>query len=134
MKWRKREGGSNRTQRDFLDFEVDGVGLSTKFGDLISGLGWAVTDWNDKAIRMLLLEESADFENNRRSLYVCPECGDLGCGAVSIIVENVDGNIIWKDFAYQNNYSEDLTPYDDIGTFVFEKSKYEILLRNQLSK
>jgi hypothetical protein len=134
LKWRKREGGNNRTERDYLDFEVDGIGLSTKFGDMVSCLGWAMSDWNDKAVRRLLLEESADFENNRRSLYVCPECGDLGCGAVSIIVDYIDECVIWKDFAYQNNYSDDLTPYDGIGTFVFEKIKYEILLRNQLSK
>jgi hypothetical protein len=80
LKWRKRDGGKNRTVRDYLDFEVDGICLSTKFGDMVSCLGWAVSDWNDKAVRRLLLEEPADFENNRRSLYVCPECGDLGCG------------------------------------------------------
>jgi hypothetical protein len=34
-----------------------------------------------KAVDRLLLMSDADFPNDRRSLFVCAECGDLGCGA-----------------------------------------------------
>jgi hypothetical protein len=83
---------------------------------------------------MWLLNEPADFPNDRRSLYVCPECGDLGCGALSAVIENVDNQIIWRDFGYQNNYEDivHLDSYRDIGPFVFEAAEYESVIRRVL--
>jgi hypothetical protein len=37
-------------------------------------------------------------------MYVCAECGDLGCGAVTAAVEVGDDKVVWRDFGYQNNY------------------------------
>ena len=98
LEWKRREGGGGRTQRDFLDFIVDGQPLSELVGDQVSCLGWLVPEENAKAVRRLLLKEPPDLPNNRNTLYICPECGDLGCGAVSLVVEPVGNNIIWRDF------------------------------------
>lgn len=128
LEWKRRAGGGGRTRRDFLDFVVNGQPLSEKVGgDLASCLGWFVPEHNRKAVRRLLLEDPADFPNNRRSVYVCPECGDLGCGAVSVIVEEVDGKIIWRDFGYENNYEDDVVfgEYQRIGPIAFDKVQYE---------
>jgi hypothetical protein len=38
------------------------------------------------AISRLLLSEKADLPNGRRSFFVCSECGDLGCGAITAVV------------------------------------------------
>jgi len=133
LKWKRREGGGGKTQRDYLDFVIDDVSLSEKFGDNISCFGWTVPSENEKAVRRLLLEEPADFPNNRRSLYVCAECGDLGCGAVSLIIEKIGDQITWRDFAYQNNYLDDLIKeYQDLGPFVFDKTDYEKVLKSAL--
>src|SRR4051812_35677270 len=106
---KRREGGNGKTQRDYLDFVIDDKPLFEEIrGDLISCLGWFIPEQNIKAIERLLLKEPADFVNNRRSLYVCPECGDLGCGAVSIVIEQIGDKIVWRDFGYQNNYEDEV--------------------------
>ncbi len=108
----RREGGGGATPRDYLDFVVDGEPLSQKIGgDLVSSLGWFVPEENAKAVRRLLLEEPPDFPNDRRSLYVCAECGDLGCGAVSAVIEQDGNEVIWRDFAFENDYEDQVVSH-----------------------
>lgn len=126
--WKKHKSGANQTERDFLDFVIDGIFLSEKFGDVVSGIGCFHQSESEKVIRRLLLEEPADLLNNRRSLYVCPECGDLGCGAVSIFIEQKENKIIWRDFAHEYNYSNDIIEYEEIDSFIFDKKEYEKVL------
>lgn len=132
LKWKKRKGGIGQSERDFLDFVINDVFLSEKFGDVVSGIGCFRQSESEKTIRRILLEEPADFPNNRRSLYICPECGDLGCGAVSIIIEQRENKIIWRDFGYENNYSNDIMEYEKIGSFIFDKKEYEKVLTRAL--
>ena len=134
LEWRRREGGGGRTQRDFLDFVIDGQPLSELVGDQISCLGWFVPEENARAVRRLLLKEPADLPNNRRTLYVCPECGDLGCGAVTLVVERAGDKIIWRDFGYENGY-EGIIYADDfagVGPFTFERVGYMEAMRQAL--
>lgn len=130
---KRRQGGLGVTQREYLDFVVDGVSLSEKVGgDLASCLGWLIPDENARAVRRLLLEEPADFPNDRRSLYVCPECGDLGCGAVSVVIEAAGSRIIWRDFGFENNYEDEVVSswYAGVGPLVFNKTEYEAVIRS----
>ena len=131
LEWKRRGGGDGRTQRDFLDFIVDGQSLSSVVGDQISCLGWFVPGENAKAVRTLLLEEPADLPDNRRSLYVCPECGDIGCGVVSLVIERVDKQIIWRDFGYENNYDAvvHFEGFEEIGPFAFNADEYEKVIK-----
>src|SRR5688572_10905102 len=106
---RLRQGGNGATPREYLDFVVDGEPLSKRIaGDLASCLGWFRPEENAMAIRRLLLEQPADLPNNRRSIYVCPECGDLGCGAVSVVVELAGDLVIWRDFGFQCDYEDEV--------------------------
>lgn len=134
LEWKRREGGGGKTRRDYLDFIIDGQPLSEQIGsDLASCLGWFVPEENAKAVRRLLLEESADLPNNRRSLYVCPECGDVGCGAVTVVIERRGDKIIWRDFGFENN-SDEVMPirgYRDIS-FTFDLPQYNQALKGAL--
>ena len=134
LEWKRRAGGAGRTQRDFLDFIVEGQSLSAVVGDQISCLGWFVADENAKAVRRLLLEDPADLPDNRRSLYVCPECGDVGCGVVSLVIERVDNKIIWRDFGYENNYEGvvRVEGFEEIGPFVFDADEYEKVIKQAI--
>jgi len=135
LEWKRREGGGGGTQRDYLDIIVDGQPLSEILGgDMVSCLGWFVPEENAKAARRLLLEEAADLPDNRRTLYVCPECGDIGCGAVSLVVERVEDKIIWRDFGYENNYEEVVRTegYENVGPFVFDRAEYEEAIKKAL--
>lgn len=134
LEWKRREGGGGRTQRDFLDFIVDGQPLSELVGDQVSCLGWFEPEENAKAVRRLLLKEPADLPNNRRTLYVCPECGDIGCGAVSLVVERDEGSIIWRDFGYENGYEGIIHAegFEEVGPFTFDRVGYEEAIRQAL--
>jgi hypothetical protein len=132
---KRRPGGIGVTERDYLDFVIDGLSMSEHLGgDRVSCLGWFVAPENARAVRRLLLDEPADFPNDRRSLYVCPECGDLGCGAVSVVIESVENQIVWRDFGYENNYENIVRSdsYRNLGPFVFDAAEYERVIRGAL--
>jgi len=80
----------------FLDFVLDGKSLFETLGapDLVSCLAWfPAIDAVAKDVDRLLLRAPADFPNDRRSLYVCPACGDIGCGAVTVVITEHDDKI-----------------------------------------
>ena len=56
-------------------------------------------------------------------LYVCADCGDLGCGALTAQISFTENSVVWSDFAYENA-SETLENYPEIGPFEFEKEAY----------
>jgi hypothetical protein len=134
LKWTDRVIGTAQTPRRFLDFVVDGNSLYPMFGDLITPFGWVTKDSERKAINRFLLREEADFPNNRRSIYVCAECGDLDCGAVSAVIEEEGNQIIWRDFGYENTYEDDvdLDNYRDIGPFAFYRDDYWHTIQSSL--
>jgi hypothetical protein len=128
---KRREGGRGQTQRDYLDFVIDGEALSEKIqGDFVSCLAWSDKE-DTEVVRRLLLEYKTDFPDNRQSLYVCAECGDLGCGAVSAVIEETGDKIVWRDFGYQNDYEETIhfDNYTKVKSFTFDKVEYEKVIK-----
>jgi hypothetical protein len=126
--------GSRKTGRVFADFLVDGASLSTivrQKADLISVLGWGSEDLQRAARDRLLLKAPPDLPSGRYALYVCPECGDLGCGAVSAIIERVGDTVVWRDFGYENNYQEglDRRGLEPLNEYRFPWSSYEEAIR-----
>jgi hypothetical protein len=125
----KTQGGSSSSERNFLDFIVDGQSLAerTRY-DLVSVLckEWLAAE-RERSVRRLLGEEAADFADDRRSILVCPGCGDIGCGAVSAVVLFSDKTTLWRDFGYQNNYEPEIhgEHLKDIGPFEFDLSDYK---------
>src|SRR5215204_5050187 len=126
LKWREREIGNAQTPRKFLDFVIDGESLYDKLGDVISPFGWFLPEQDQIEVNRFLLIEQANFSEGRRSIYVCPECGDLGCGAVSAVIEQVGNRIVWRDFGYQNNYDGNVLfdDYRELGPFAFDADEY----------
>ena len=133
LNWKVREGGQNWSKVEYLDFIVDGQSvMGLVGGDFASCLGWMLPEANDAALRRLLLEEPADLPNNRRSLYLCPECGDLGCGGVTIEITQIADTIVWRSFGYENNYSDwvEFEGYENIGPFTFNAEQYRSILES----
>ena len=128
--WTTRSGGGGRTERRFLDLVIDGVALSSRLDvDFISPFGWCDTDEQEASIARLLTKSPPDLAHGRTTLYICPECGDLGCGAVTLLVERGPGVIIWKNFGFQNNYDETVHTlgFETIGPFTFDSKQYHEL-------
>jgi hypothetical protein len=126
--WTTRPGGGGRTERRFLDFTVDGVAVSSLFdADFISPFGWLDADEQEVSIDRLLRKSPPDMPHARTTLYICPECGDLGCGAVTLSIEGGAGIIIWKNFGFQNDYEDVVHTdgFEDIGPFTFDGRQYQ---------
>ena len=121
--WTTRPRKLGSTQRRFLDFVIDGVSLSSLINvDFISPFGWSDADEQEAYINQLLGESPPDMPGGRTVLYVCPECGDVGCGAVTLLVQQGADTVTWKHFGFENNY-EDMVHTDgyyDIGPFTFD--------------
>jgi hypothetical protein len=137
LKRAERQGGRGKIARIFLDFVVDGRSLYDLVGhqfDTVSCLAqWPDMEETQKALNRLLLLEPADFPDNRRSLYVCGECGGLDCGAVSIIIEEEQDTITWHTFGYERDWEDNLEELKDIGPFVFGKAQYTQTLKRALN-
>lgn len=63
----------------------------------------------------------------RLSLYVCPECGDLGCGALTCEAIRVGDKVVWSNFAFETGiaeYPSDSGSYAEVGPFEFYGHQY----------
>ena len=100
LEWRERYVGSvsSQTPRRFLDYVVDGSSLYERHGlrfDFISPLGWLSLDEDERAAQRLLQQATADLDG-RVALYVCPECADLFCGAITAIIGRDRDEVVWR--------------------------------------
>ncbi len=129
-----------RDERIWLDFIVDGKSLYSLIapeGSPEAGVSCLTLLYNgeelQKVLDGLLLRRPADFPDNRRALYVCPMCGDLGCGANTVVIEEAENIIIWRDFGWENTYEDNVDRDEGIGPFVFDKAKYINVLKDSIS-
>jgi hypothetical protein len=119
--------GSTREGRVSIDFTVNGASLLRMLAkggaDLMGCFVQGYPDSNDAVRRSLLEARSADSAEGRTLLYVCPECGDIGCGAYAAKIQVMDGRVTWSEFAFVNGY-EPASPLPDVGSFQFDQSHY----------
>jgi len=132
----KQQNGVSKSERHFLDFVIDGESLWEKLGKPLDTVSVICLEFSREetidAVRRLLLAKSAVIPNDRRELFICSECGDIGCGAVTVSIVRDGQAIIWKSFGYENNYEPDLRldNYKQIGPYTFDYKEYEsVLLR-----
>ena len=127
----KYPGGVSKSERHFLDFVVDGESLWEKVGKPRDKVSVICFDYSREetvqAVNRLLLIEKAVIPGDRRPLFICSECGDIGCGAVTAFLIRDGESIVWKDFGFENNYEENirLEEYKHIGPYTFNWKQYE---------
>jgi len=129
LAWRVRNGGEGKTRRAYLDFIVNGQSLHDllKPVDRIGCLGWLPPKAEQIIVEQLTTELLSELGNHRYSIYICPECGDIGCGAITVQIEKTEDGFVWKNLGYENDYDEsisDFKRYEKIGPFHFRKSEY----------
>ena len=128
----KRNGDHISQHESFsCDFLVNGTSLLDMLVQSNGGnsdfLGCFARGWdrlNEISESDLLVKSSVKQESGRVLIYLCPECGDIACGAYGAKVSKADGRYIWQDFAYENSY-EDPIQVSHIGPFIFDASSYE---------
>lgn len=132
--------GVRRAERHFLDFVVNGQSLWHAIGKRLDSVSVLCAEYvpaeTRKAVNSLLLAEPAEIPNGRRCIFICAECGDLGCGAITAVVNREGNSIIWKEFGYENNYEPevDLEKYARVGPFAFDAAEYEKVLSEGLER
>jgi hypothetical protein len=127
----KRIGGAGKAARTYLDFYIAGTRLLDLLGgglnaDAITPLGWGTVESQERSIAELLLRETPVLRTWRCMLYVCAECGDISCGAVTVRVEREAGCFVWREFGYEHDWDEDLhlSKFATVGPFHFKEDSY----------
>ncbi|MFF5920569.1 hypothetical protein ACFY8C_19835 [Streptomyces flavochromogenes] len=74
---------------------------------------------------------AASLPGGRRVIYSCPDCEDLGCGAVTAVVEHDGEDVVWRDFAWQTGPTADPARegYPGVGPYRFHRAAYRTVLR-----
>lgn len=116
-----------------VDFRVDDESLLRLLAragapsDVVGVIEIGRTDSNLGAAARLVGDAAPDTDEGRVLLYVCGECGDLGCGAIGARVTVGNGQIVWSDFALENGY-EASTPIGGVGPFEFDAAEYRAVV------
>ena len=122
-------GGTTCTERTSADFLIDGQSLLEMLVERAGGhsdfMGCFVSGYAKECELMSTMLLDIPPEGGKRVLlYVCPECGDVACGAYSVLVRRELESYRWERFAYQTSES-DLTTVEALGPFVFDASMYK---------
>ncbi|MFG3489732.1 hypothetical protein [Streptomyces sp. NPDC047972] len=131
-----------RPRPEDLDLVVDGRSLLHRLdgaegADTVSPLaGDLPPALRAEHVRALLAPDAdggpaAALPGGRRVVYSCPDCEDLGCGAVTAVVEHDGEDVVWRDFAWQTGTSVDLERegYPGVGPYRFDRTTRRTVLR-----
>ena len=128
--------GDGQHERQFLDFAFDSKPMYPTMiasgVDNITPIWLDGDEWSRKAIHRLLGEAEPDAPDGRVSVYVCAECADLGCGAITVVVDRCDGTVSWRDWGYQNTYEEGFVVLTGLPDVSFDAAQYDSTLRDAL--
>jgi hypothetical protein len=128
--------GATKVARLSIDFVIDGMSLLDQLAKADGGyrdfMGCLVAGFaseNKRKTAQLLAGLAPDTQEGRYLLYVCPECGDIGCGSYGAKVKVTEHAAEWFDFAYENGYEPGrVLPH--IGPFNFSLTKYKQALES----
>ncbi|PZS25972.1 MAG: hypothetical protein DLM59_19240 [Pseudonocardiales bacterium] len=139
-----RKDGLSKSPVAYLDFTVNGTRLLEQLhahaAENLDYVGVIQDAWPVEtvaAIERLLGQCPGDLPDGRVSLYVCPECGRLGCGALTARVALEHDTVTWRAIGIQTDYEEDILAFgdaDDFPDIAFERSSYEHVLRRELAR
>jgi hypothetical protein len=124
-----RKVGANQTPREYFDFIVSGKSLKTflniETADFITLFGWGTNQEYDRHIlNVFRLKEKSQLTSGRVMIYVCPECGDIDCGAITATIKDFGDRIIWGDFGYETDYGGLTETYDQVKPIEFDRTSY----------
>lgn len=113
----------------YLDFTIAGKSFKKQLGiekeDYVSPLGYGPKTYQKEVYQELTLIKPSITKSKNVMIYVCPTCGDIGCGAVTAQISQEKELIVWSNFAYENNYEPpNYDWYKETPTFYFNKKEY----------
>ncbi len=130
---------TSTTPRASADFHIDGESLlcilareNGGHSDFMGAIVQGHPNSQASVASQLRLQSTSSPDSGRVLLYICPECGDIGCGAYSAKVSRDQGTYTWGDFTYENGY-EDPRPLEMVGPFAFDACQYEAAIASASS-
>ena len=123
--------GDPANSRRFHDYVISGVRLSTMIEarDNIGVFGWLGEPAQVAFARQFLGEELSRLAPGRVAIFVCPECGDLGCQCISArLIEDRD-SFTWTDFGFEADYDGGPVHLLDVRPLRFAKEPYRAAMR-----
>lgn len=123
------KGSQNTTERSYYDFIINENSLREILRThLIGSFGWAMNNYDKELAKQFMGLQPSDLESVRYPLFVCPECGDIGCGMITMDIVFEQNQVIWKNFAYEKGYEPIDFEYfyflDEPLNFNFDKTNY----------
>lgn len=89
-----------------------------------------------REVLVLLGERPSELSTGRVPIFVCPVCGDLGCGSMTVAVDRSAETVVWREFGWETDYVVDEDDEDNDqrpgGPFTFARDQYEGELRRFL--
>jgi len=80
-----------------------------------------------------MLLRPSELPTGRCPIFICPECGDFGCGAVTAVIERDQTGYRWRDFVLESDYEDHpVAEYNDVGPFSFDATDYEPTLQGAI--
>ncbi|MCM5530635.1 hypothetical protein [Parasegetibacter sp. NRK P23] len=124
-----RKIGANQTPRDYWDFMVSGKSLKTilnlESADYMTLINLEGNqEYYRHVLNVFTLKEKSQLASGRVMIYVCPECGDIECGAITATIKDFEGKIVLGDFGYETGYAGLTEIYDQIEPIEFERASY----------
>ena len=114
--------------RKYLDFIISGQSLreylESKNKSNVTPFGFFPSvEEQKRALREFKFQEKTQLKDNRVELYLCEDCGDIGCGSVTAEIKDLGDKIIWRKFAFQSNPDE-ISQLLDVEQIEFERQNY----------
>ena len=78
-------------------------------------------------------EESVRFPDGRTAILFCGACGDIWCGAISARVAVGEDFVEWRDVAFQNRVTKEISTGGPTLTLRFERGAYERTIRDLIN-
>lgn len=94
-------------------FAINGqpLGEIVGVGDRICVLSFGKPEAQRRAAKQLRLAAKSELASGRVPIYVCAECGDLGCGALAVRVTKLDDSFVWSELSHETPWG-DCSPVD----------------------
>jgi hypothetical protein len=129
-----RPDGERGPVRRFREYIVNGRPLARWIGreGAISPFGWLQRRDEAWFARLLLGELGSPLASGRVPLYVCGQCADLGCGAVTVALIRTPESYIWKDFGSESHHDlgeEPIATFAEGFEFHFDRTRYATAFR-----
>jgi hypothetical protein len=134
--WTDRRLGAMQTPRRFLDYVIGGRSFYDLHGqDRVSVLGWFVPAEDERAAERLVTG-SADLDG-RTAIAVCPEDGDLVCGAITAKIVISDEEVQWTKLALSSydhvdgSWTHDALVLPEVSELRFDSMQYRSVISSR---